>query len=397
MAKVLIIDDDTMLARLLQEHLSGEGYDVSAVTMAEEGFTKATQSPPDLIMLDVNLPDATGFQMVARFRKHPATEKVPIIMMSGAARNSNQLEIGKQMGATDYLVKPFNVVEVGEIVNKLTRTPLVAKKPPFIPFSNTAAAPAPLPAPGPEIHEKPHVEPLSHPAMPPHKEPAIDQHIEPMPAFHQEEYKQEPVHPFDTSIQAPAYEEQPFIDDPIPVETEAPAMASVLSPAKRLQWAQNFTWVILAVHAALSIASIVRDPSKEAGFFQALSYVAGGWALILGLLVGIATSVRIHLAPRSAFRILGWAVAPIALRSLVMLITTMIPSLEMMRATLHATQWPAEAFWIRPFDIFEGASILILGLSLRTQPGSSTMKALLATFLIAAAWALTSRGYFRPF
>ncbi len=119
MARVLVIDDDFMVTRLLEEHLSNEGHVVTVVHMAEEGFELATKTPPELIMLDVNLPDATGFQMCGRFREDPRTREIPIIMMTGAARFPNQQSIGRQMGANDYILKPFNVVEVGEKVNVL--------------------------------------------------------------------------------------------------------------------------------------------------------------------------------------------------------------------------------------------------------------------------------------
>src|SRR5579862_7594133 len=105
MARLLIIDDDTMITGLLHEHFSSEGYEVVVKHMAEEGFAQAQKTPPDLILLDVNLPDATGFQMVWRFRKEcDVTKETPIILMSGAARHPSQRLIGKQMGADDYIL-----------------------------------------------------------------------------------------------------------------------------------------------------------------------------------------------------------------------------------------------------------------------------------------------------
>ena len=92
---------------------------MKAVHLAEEGFKKATQSPPALIMLDVMLPDATGFQILGRLRKQAITQEIPIIMMSGTAIHTNQQGIGKGMGANDYVLKPFDVVSVGERVRKL--------------------------------------------------------------------------------------------------------------------------------------------------------------------------------------------------------------------------------------------------------------------------------------
>lgn len=119
MARVLIIDDDVIVSRLLEEHLSNEGYEVTAVPRAEQGFAMAVESPPDLILLDVFLPDATGFQMCGRFRAHAVTQAIPIIMITGAARWPNQQAIGKQMGANEYILKPFDVIQVGERVHSL--------------------------------------------------------------------------------------------------------------------------------------------------------------------------------------------------------------------------------------------------------------------------------------
>jgi four helix bundle protein len=114
--RVLVIDDDMMVAGLLKEHLTNEGYDVSAVHMAEEGFQVAVQTSPNLIMLDVMLPDATGFQMCSRLRAHPTTRSIPIIVMTGSARWPNQQYWGRRLGANEYILKPFNVIEVGERV-----------------------------------------------------------------------------------------------------------------------------------------------------------------------------------------------------------------------------------------------------------------------------------------
>lgn len=159
MARVLIIDDDDMVRRLLQEHLSNEGYDVVAAPMAEEGYLMALADPPDLILLDVNLPDATGFQMCGRFRQNPVTKSIPIIMMTGAARWPNQQGFGKLMGADAYVLKPFNVIEMGDRVDAL----MGAKKPVReAPVPETAA-----PIPAPALEESPPPAPPKEPESPP--------------------------------------------------------------------------------------------------------------------------------------------------------------------------------------------------------------------------------------
>src|SRR5258708_7227268 len=117
MGRILVIDDDRMVAQLLREHLSNEGYDVTTVSQAEEGLAIAQKTPPDLILLDVNLPDATGFQVCGRLRESSVTRSIPIIMMTGAARWPNQQAIGLQLGANAYILKPFSVIEVGNRVH----------------------------------------------------------------------------------------------------------------------------------------------------------------------------------------------------------------------------------------------------------------------------------------
>lgn len=133
MARVLIIDDDPMVTRLLQEHLSNEGYEVMTMLEAEEGFAEALKTPPDLILLDVNMPDATGFQLCGRFRQHPLTRSIPIIMMTGTARWPNQQAIGLQMGANEYILKPFDVIQVGDRVHSLLGSKRPVQTPPAAP------------------------------------------------------------------------------------------------------------------------------------------------------------------------------------------------------------------------------------------------------------------------
>src|SRR6185437_6242917 len=117
--RILVIDDDSTVSGLLYTHLSSEGYEVSVTSLAEQGFTEATQNPPSLILLDVQLPDATGFQVVGRLRSNPITRDVPIIMMSGAARFPSQQSVGRSMGANDYVLKPFEIAKISEKIQKL--------------------------------------------------------------------------------------------------------------------------------------------------------------------------------------------------------------------------------------------------------------------------------------
>ncbi len=118
MPHVLVIDDDEDVARLLQTQLTEDGHTVTVAHQGEDGMAKAIKLVPDLIMLDVFLPDATGFQICALIRKNASTKSIPIIMMTGAARFPSQQMFGMERGANEYISKPFDVVEVGEMIHK---------------------------------------------------------------------------------------------------------------------------------------------------------------------------------------------------------------------------------------------------------------------------------------
>jgi DNA-binding response OmpR family regulator len=121
MPKVLIIDDDPHVSGLLKTYLSEEGCEVTLTQQGEEGYQEAMRSNPDVILLDVMLPDQTGFQLCNRLRKAPATQSTPIIMLTGVARNPNQEGYARERGANEYVHKPFRMVEVGDLVQRYLR------------------------------------------------------------------------------------------------------------------------------------------------------------------------------------------------------------------------------------------------------------------------------------
>ncbi len=118
MANILIIDDDPHITRLLQMHLSDEGYEVFVAYRGNDGLALALKEPPDLILLDVILPDLTGFQMCSLLRKTAATSQVPILMMTGVARFPNQKQFAMDRGANEYILKPFKIFELSALVNR---------------------------------------------------------------------------------------------------------------------------------------------------------------------------------------------------------------------------------------------------------------------------------------
>ena len=105
--KILIVEDDPSTTRFLVYTLEQEGYEVLSVADGLEGLKKAQDGYPDLIILDVMLPGIDGYEICNRLRQKPETLTVPVLMVSGRARQDDK-NIGLRMGADDYLAKPVD-------------------------------------------------------------------------------------------------------------------------------------------------------------------------------------------------------------------------------------------------------------------------------------------------
>lgn len=119
MARILLIDDDVAFTRALEEHLRHEGFDVSTAAFGADGVSMALNQPPDLTMVDLMLPDETGYQVCGKLRQSPATKSMPIIMMTGSTRLPSQQALSRLMGADDYLPKPFRFFDASDRVHRL--------------------------------------------------------------------------------------------------------------------------------------------------------------------------------------------------------------------------------------------------------------------------------------
>jgi DNA-binding response OmpR family regulator len=110
--RVLIIDDDEALGALLAEYLGGFGFTVKAVAHPEDGLRALAVDPPDIVVLDLMLPDVDGFAVCRRVRE---TSRIPIVMLTARGGVMDRI-VGLELGADDYLPKPF---EPRELVARL--------------------------------------------------------------------------------------------------------------------------------------------------------------------------------------------------------------------------------------------------------------------------------------
>jgi pilus assembly protein CpaE len=116
--KILIIDDDLDTLRLVGLMLQRQGYQISAATNGQQGLDKAFEEDPDLILLDVMMPDLDGYEVTRRLRQNPSTVETPILMFTAKTQLDDKV-VGFEVGANDYLTKPTHPTELQARVKAL--------------------------------------------------------------------------------------------------------------------------------------------------------------------------------------------------------------------------------------------------------------------------------------
>lgn len=109
--RVLVVDDSPTIVALLRKMLRQNGYEVIEATDAASAAAQLAESGPELIFLDIVLPDGDGFQVLRGLRRQPGTRDVPVVMMSGNAQATEQFYV-QRIGADDFMKKPFSRAEV---------------------------------------------------------------------------------------------------------------------------------------------------------------------------------------------------------------------------------------------------------------------------------------------
>ncbi len=130
MPRILVIDDDPAISDLVSINLEMAGYDVSQAADGVKGQALAVQLQPDLIMLDLMLPNVDGFTICQRLRRDDRTSDIPVLMLTALGQIQDKIN-GFNAGADDYLTKPFDVEEmlarVRALLRRTDRIPQAAK------------------------------------------------------------------------------------------------------------------------------------------------------------------------------------------------------------------------------------------------------------------------------
>ncbi|HUR54751.1 MAG TPA: HD domain-containing phosphohydrolase [Gemmataceae bacterium] len=117
---VLVVDDEPAISRLLQRVLESQGHRVIVASDGREALDRVGEQPPDLVVLDVDLPQLNGFEVCRRLKATPATRLLPVLMLTGTSTPNARLT-GWDLGADEFLTKPFQPLEVAARVRSLLR------------------------------------------------------------------------------------------------------------------------------------------------------------------------------------------------------------------------------------------------------------------------------------
>ena len=106
--KILIVEDEHDILQLVKLYLEKEGFRTVLAKTGMEGLRQVKQEKPDLVVLDLMLPEIDGIEVCTRLRSAPETARLPIIMLTAKAEESDTI-IGLELGADDYVIKPFKI------------------------------------------------------------------------------------------------------------------------------------------------------------------------------------------------------------------------------------------------------------------------------------------------
>jgi two-component system, OmpR family, response regulator RpaA len=123
-ANILVIEDDYIVARTIERSLRRDEFCVTLASRGEKGLYIARQNPPDLVILDIIMPDMDGYQVCRAMRSDPRLLEIPILFLTAKVKSQDKIA-GFNAGGDDYLCKPFNVDELIMRVQAILRRTMV--------------------------------------------------------------------------------------------------------------------------------------------------------------------------------------------------------------------------------------------------------------------------------
>lgn len=119
-ARVLVVEDEPDIRDLLSLHLAREGFEVRTAGTGPQGLREVRSKPPDLVILDLMLPELDGLEVCRRLRHDPDTASIPVVMLTAKGDEADRV-VGLELGADDYVTKPFSPKELVARVKAILR------------------------------------------------------------------------------------------------------------------------------------------------------------------------------------------------------------------------------------------------------------------------------------
>jgi len=117
--KILMIDDNPDIVELIIPRMEAFGYEIATALSGEEGLEKAKNDHPDLILLDIAMPGMDGFAVGKKLKAEAATKSIPLVMVTAKGEHKDILQAVAEIGAADYVVKPFRPETLHEAIERV--------------------------------------------------------------------------------------------------------------------------------------------------------------------------------------------------------------------------------------------------------------------------------------
>ncbi|MGH2677590.1 MAG: response regulator transcription factor [Actinomycetota bacterium] len=118
--KVLAVEDDPVILRLIEVNLSLEGFEVALAAGGDDALAKAREVDPDVILLDVMMPGVTGWDVARRLKDDAVTNATPLVFLSGRTQEEDRRK-GQELGVAAYVSKPFDPGELVDTIRRVAR------------------------------------------------------------------------------------------------------------------------------------------------------------------------------------------------------------------------------------------------------------------------------------
>lgn len=120
MTKILVVDDEEGIVDLLDEHLSDEGFDVISANNGASALAKIYQEKPDIVLLDLNIPELNGYEVLRELRQATTTKNLPVILLTGVSPTEGE-KVAVELGANHYVTKPCKLASLRAVIRVAMR------------------------------------------------------------------------------------------------------------------------------------------------------------------------------------------------------------------------------------------------------------------------------------